>query len=69
MAKDKIIPIKYGGPHSNVEAHANLDTGKVEETSWKDGPSNTFNHNQTRIVSQPVNKNYTDNYKRIFGHD
>ena len=69
MTKDKIIPIKYGGPHDNVEAHANLDTGKVEKTSWKDGPSNTFNHNQTRVVSLPTTEDYRKGWERIFGHD
>lgn len=69
MPKDKIIPIKHGGPYDNVEAHANLDTGEVEHSSWEEGPSNIFNHSQTRVVSLPATRDYTDNYKRIFGHD
>ena len=66
---DKVIPIKYGGPHDNVEAHANTETGEVEAGAWKDGPSNTFHHNQSRVVSLPSSKAYRDNYERIFGHD
>ena len=66
---DKVIPIKYGGPHDNVEAHANLETGKVEKGPWGSGPSNGFNATSEKIISRPSDDEYRANYKRIFGHD
>jgi hypothetical protein len=69
MKKDKVIPIKHGGKYMNVEAYANTVTGKVEEGSWDQGPSNTFHAGSGVKVALGNQRNYRENYQRIFGHD
>jgi hypothetical protein len=70
--KDKVIPIKYGGPHANVEAYANRETSQVEEKSWDENPSNEFCRAGAGKGDRqrPGNrKAYDETYVRVFGHE
>ena len=65
---DKCIPIKKGGPYANVQAHANLVTGTVEEGSWSKGPSDKFYGETGHIQSRPLTEQGRKNWDRIDWH-
>jgi len=64
---EKVIPIKHGGPHRNVEAFANLENGTVQRRPWSMGPTNEFT-GDTLIRVFPKGNSYGEEYERIFGH-
>lgn len=66
MNKEKVIPVRHGGPYSSDEAYANLETGQIEDVAWDSGPSNAFNTSGGKIISMPLSEQGRENYDKIF---